>query len=83
MDLTLMFVVRAVDAVVQRVVFRRSGGNVDGESSAREDEERKRWRQGVTTRIDALLFWASSARSVVALRPSWRLFVFMPTINEE
>lgn len=62
LDLTLMFLVRAVDAVVQRVVFRRSGG--DEESSPREGEERKRWRQRVTMRIDAMLFWASSARSV-------------------
>ncbi|EIM83307.1 uncharacterized protein STEHIDRAFT_141118 [Stereum hirsutum FP-91666 SS1] len=62
LDLTLMFVVRAVDAVVQRIVFRRSGENDDGESSPREDEERKKWRQRVTTRIDAMLFWASSAR---------------------
>lgn len=57
-----MFLVRAVDAVVQRVVFRRSGG--DEESSPREGEERKRWRQRVTMRIDAMLFWASSARFV-------------------
>lgn len=83
LDLTLMFVVRAVDAVVQRIVFRRSGGNEDGESSLREDEERKKWRQRVTTRIDAMLFWASSARSVVVLCALWRLSVFMPIIIQE
>lgn len=61
-----MFVVRAVDAVVQRVVFRRSGGEVDGEGQEveRESEDRKRGRQRVTTRIDAMLFWASSARYI-------------------
>ncbi|KAI0047838.1 hypothetical protein FA95DRAFT_1558723 [Auriscalpium vulgare] len=53
LDLTLLLLVRAMDAMVQKVVFHRTGDE--------SDEARKR-RQSITTKLDALAFWASSAR---------------------
>ncbi len=54
LDLTLLVLVRAFDALVQGLVFRRAG---DGKK-----QERKR-RLAITTKLDALAFWASSAGS--------------------
>jgi len=56
LDLTLLLMVRALDAVMQAVVFKRAGN---------EGEEARTRRQRLTTGLDALLFWASSARSHV------------------
>ncbi|KAF8920100.1 hypothetical protein CPB85DRAFT_1372880 [Mucidula mucida] len=48
LDLTLLLLVRALDAVVQSFVFHRSS--------------RKKNRDTLTTQIDGLVFWACSAR---------------------
>ncbi|KAI0033177.1 hypothetical protein K488DRAFT_48253 [Vararia minispora EC-137] len=53
LDLTLLFVVRAMDSLVQRLLF----GRQEDESGEARDRRRR-----VTTKIDALVFWASSAR---------------------
>ncbi|ETW87224.1 hypothetical protein HETIRDRAFT_431632 [Heterobasidion irregulare TC 32-1] len=53
LDLTLLLLVRALDAAVQHVVFKRVG---------EEHDDARRWRQHITTKIDAMVFWASSAR---------------------
>ncbi len=52
LDLTLLVLVRAFDALVQGLVFRRAGDE--------KKQERKR-RLAITTKLDALAFWASSA----------------------
>jgi hypothetical protein len=54
LDLTLLVLVRAFDALVQGLVFRRAGDE--------KKQERKR-RLAITTKLDALAFWASSAGS--------------------
>ena len=54
LDLTLLVLVRACDALVQGLVFRRTGNE--------KKQERKR-RLAITTKLDALAFWASSAGS--------------------
>lgn len=53
LDLTLLLVVRAADALVQRSLF----GRQENESDEARDKRRR-----LTTKIDALVFWASSAR---------------------
>lgn len=58
LDLTLLLLVRALDAAVQHVVFKRVG---------EEHDDARRWRQRITTKIDAMVFWASSARFVFFL----------------
>jgi hypothetical protein len=55
LDLTLLVLVRAFDALVQGLVFRRSGDE--------KKQERKR-RLAIASKLDALVFWASSAGSV-------------------
>jgi len=52
LDLTLLVLVRAFDALVQGLVFRRAGEE--------KKQERKR-RLAMTTKLDALAFWACSA----------------------
>lgn len=52
LDLTLLVLVRAVDALVQRVVFKRVG---------HEKKQARMRRLSITTKLDALTFWASSA----------------------
>jgi len=52
LDLTLLVFVRAFDALVQGLVFRRTGDE--------KKQERKR-RLAIITKLDALAFWASSA----------------------
>jgi hypothetical protein len=54
LDLTLLVLVRAFDALVQGLVFRRTGDE--------KKQERKR-RLAITSKLDALAFWASSAGS--------------------
>ena len=54
LDLTLLVLVRAVDALVQGLVFRRTGDE--------KKQERKR-RLAIISKLDALAFWASSAGS--------------------
>ncbi|KZV77638.1 hypothetical protein PENSPDRAFT_621204 [Peniophora sp. CONT] len=53
LDLTLLVMVRAIDALVQRGLF----GRQENESDEVRDKRRR-----LTTKIDALVFWASSAR---------------------
>ncbi|KAI0068188.1 hypothetical protein BV25DRAFT_1875460 [Artomyces pyxidatus] len=53
LDLTLLLVVRAFDAMAQKVVFHRTGDETD---------EARKQRQRITTKLDAFAFWASSAR---------------------
>lgn len=52
LDLTLLVLVRALDALAQGLVFRRA--------AVEKKQERKR-RLAITTKLDALAFWASSA----------------------
>ena len=52
LDLTLLVLVRAFDALVQGLVFKRTGDE--------KKQERKR-RLAIVTKLDALAFWASSA----------------------
>ena len=52
LDLTLLVLVRALDALVQGLVFKRTGDE--------KKQERKR-RLSIVTKLDALTFWASSA----------------------
>ena len=54
LDLTLLVLVRAFDALVQGLVFRRTGHE--------KKQERKR-RLAITSKLDAFAFWASSAGS--------------------
>ena len=54
LDLTLLVLVRAFDALVQGLVFKRAGDE--------KKQERKR-RLTITSKLDALAFWASSAGS--------------------
>jgi hypothetical protein len=87
LDLTLLLLVRAVDATIQSMVFKKSesywstsrnlntvdilGANREllashsGALEAERTEEEIRWRQNMTTRIDAFIFWACSARFVI------------------
>lgn len=87
LDLTLLLLVRAIDATIQSLVFKRSETywsrsrnlstiDVLGENGAvllsqagaveaqQKKEEGTRWRQKMTTGIDAFIFWACSARYV-------------------
>ena len=52
LDLTLLVLVRAVDALSQRLVFKRAGY---------EKKQARKRRLSITTKLDALAFWASSA----------------------
>ncbi|KAI9460575.1 hypothetical protein BJY52DRAFT_1203792 [Lactarius psammicola] len=52
LDLTLLVLVRAFDALTQRVVFKRAGN---------EKKQARKRRLTITTKLDALAFWASSA----------------------
>ncbi|KAJ3575627.1 hypothetical protein NP233_g962 [Leucocoprinus birnbaumii] len=78
LDLTLLLVVRALDSVVQSFIHSRSGGSKEHKTqqshSAAEpklvkallEKERRKQRQAfgqnLTMKVDALLFWACSAR---------------------
>lgn len=86
LDLTLLLLVRAVDATIQSMMFKRSetdwsksetidilgadgevlvsqAGTVEAQKKRKEETE---WRQRMTTRIDAFIFWACSARLAVS-----------------
>ena len=52
LDLTLLVLVRAFDALTQRLVFKRAGN---------EKKQARKRRLSITTKLDALAFWASSA----------------------
>jgi hypothetical protein len=52
LDLTLLVLVRAFDALVQGLVFKRAGD---------ESKQARKRRLSITTKLDALAFWASSA----------------------
>ncbi len=52
LDLTLLVLVRAFDALAQRIVFKRAGD---------EKKQARKRRLSITTKLDALAFWASSA----------------------
>jgi hypothetical protein len=54
LDLTLLVLVRAFDALVQGLVFKRAGD---------ETKQARKRRLAITTKLDALAFWASSAGS--------------------
>ncbi|KAL1737752.1 hypothetical protein HDZ31DRAFT_17604, partial [Schizophyllum fasciatum] len=76
LDLTLLLLVRVMDALVQNMVFHRSGsahvkaemmqkGLGDGITERLMNEKEKATafsRRRLTSRIDALVFWACSAR---------------------
>ncbi|KAH8997306.1 hypothetical protein EDB92DRAFT_1792946 [Lactarius akahatsu] len=52
LDLTLLVLVRAFDALAQRIIFKRAGN---------EKKQARKRRLSITTKLDALAFWASSA----------------------
>ncbi|KAI9512581.1 hypothetical protein F5148DRAFT_1162635, partial [Russula earlei] len=52
LDLTLLVLVRAVDALVQGLVFRRTGD---------EKKQKRKRRLAITTKLDAFAFWMCSA----------------------
>ncbi|KAI9444812.1 hypothetical protein H4582DRAFT_1844888 [Lactarius indigo] len=52
LDLTLLVLVRAFDTLTQRIVFKRAGN---------EKKQARKRRLSITTKLDALAFWASSA----------------------
>ncbi|KAJ3550742.1 hypothetical protein NM688_g5007 [Phlebia brevispora] len=62
LDLTLLFLVRAMDSVVRAVVFPLQDTFYLGEATNRGTEQRQLRRQRLTSRIDSFVFWASSAR---------------------
>lgn len=92
LDLTLLLVVRAVDAAIQSMVFKKSesywlrsrnlstidilGANREhlasrpGLLGTEATGEEIQWRQKMTTRIDAFIFWVCSAR-FVTIRNIW------------
>ena len=64
LDLSLLLLVRAMDSLVQFALFTPSGANQRHLPSAVQEEEkavRRKW----STRLDALVFWACSARCVI------------------
>jgi hypothetical protein len=65
LDLTLLVLVRAFDALVQGLIFKPTGD---------ETKQEKRRRLRITTKLDALAFWASSAGFAFP-KISLRLFV--------
>lgn len=80
LDLTLLLLVRATDSLCQSFVFRRCTNTPEKSISPskaldetgdirEEDNQFRRRRLGLTTRIDALVFWACGARLV------WPLFI--------
>lgn len=78
LDLTLLLLVRAIDSLCQSFVFTRCN-NAPGKSIQptktpdetgdvhEEEKQFRRRRLGLTTRIDALVFWACGARLVWSL----------------
>jgi hypothetical protein len=61
LDLTILVLVRAFDALVQGHVFNRAGD---------EKKHERRRRLAITTKLDALAFWASSAGFASSARSS-------------
>ncbi|KAI0932198.1 hypothetical protein AcV5_004514 [Taiwanofungus camphoratus] len=61
LDLTLLLLVRAMDAIVQDTLRKVCGGT-DVEPRAETTTENNQRRQRWQTRLDALSFWACSAR---------------------
>ena len=64
LDLTLLLFVRAMDSVV-RATFFPNVRSADKSGESREVEDAGVRRRRLTARLDALIFWASSARFVV------------------
>ncbi|KAJ7706172.1 hypothetical protein B0H17DRAFT_919881 [Mycena rosella] len=70
LDLTLLLLVRALDAAVQSFVARKSGGRresdagppVHGVQPSRQRLASSVKRESMRTQIDSLVFWACSAR---------------------
>ncbi|KAI1797887.1 hypothetical protein LXA43DRAFT_272342 [Ganoderma leucocontextum] len=69
LDLSLLMLVRAMDSVVQLALFKPSGAN-ERHLPAAVKEEKRASRRRWSTRLDALVFWACSARCVLFLAPS-------------
>lgn len=63
LPLTLLLLVRAMDAVVRATSFPVVKAT-DDEQSAKRVQER---RQRLTSKIDSFVFWASTARSVLSI----------------
>ena len=62
LDLTLLLLVRALDSIFRSTFLPSTGGH---ESKSADDiEAKQRRRRALTTRMDAFVFWASSARCV-------------------
>lgn len=72
LDLTLLLLVRALDAAVQSFVAKKSGSRreSDAELPVHHAQMDKQWlrsslkREAMRTQIDSLVFWACSARYV-------------------
>ncbi|KAL4243419.1 TMEM135 family protein [Abortiporus biennis] len=68
LDLTLLLLVRALDSVFRSAVlpssYRSKAGDVgvDGIGVEENEEMRKQKRQALTRKVDAIVFWACSAR---------------------
>lgn len=63
LDLSLLLLVRAMDSVVQLALFKPSAASERHLPTAVKDENRANRRKW-STRLDALVFWACSARYV-------------------
>ncbi|RDX55854.1 hypothetical protein OH76DRAFT_1551396 [Lentinus brumalis] len=61
LDLSLLFLVRAMDSLVQLALFKPSKAS-ERHLPAAVKEEKKAERRKWSTRLDALVFWACSAR---------------------
>ncbi|CAL1695836.1 unnamed protein product [Somion occarium] len=61
LDLTLLFVVRAIDSLVRSKLLPCET-KLSSKATREEKDRVRNKRQQVTTRLDAFVFWASSAR---------------------
>ncbi len=64
LDLSLLLLVRAIDSLVQLALFKPSKAS-ERYLPATVKEQRKATHQKWSTRLDALVFWACSARYVI------------------
>lgn len=75
LDLTLLLVVRAVDSVLQKNILGSAAVGKPG-LSQKDKEEKKKKRQQLKVALDALIFWACSARYEFFLRLN-RMNIFL------
>lgn len=80
LDLSLLLLVRAMDSVVQLALFKASGAS-ERHLPVPVKEEKRANRRKWSTRLDALVFWACSARCVLFL--TLQIPLQNPTKNNE